>query len=702
MSRTGGEIVNVPKSKGRISLELQSAGGEKGAEGAYTPTGEPLNPKVVGDIDLLKTHPDAAGQVHAQLQAATVDELSRLARGKTTHEGIQRFGASDEALENIYGAYLGGDIPLGSGAITRLDKKGVETVIHPSQSLERKPTVTIEESLEGNLPQRIDQRLQEFQEPGGYVERVNPNFTLMGKDAIIGRANQPTDYDLLRGILKQDYYDLPPGQRFHPEDDPSKFLSAKQIRRLSGEPRKTSSGKIIYPEGSLHKALFGQKGSNLRKHASLLNKLKEYHGESAWKDSPVTDVIRTGNVDELFDKIQSSRIYQDEGKFFDHGIRFPAQIIEGLKSGKLGKASPEVQNYLMRWILNKAAGTDDVRFGIPGKAKKFSNIIDPAAEKAKREILERVERTKAIEDVTPPKQTNPNRIQEIYDEQMSLSPRSMRNLPTEAEEARKASLVLDDDTEGVFVPTQEELVRGGKAQKHAEARKGQEDLDIDRAPNQAVIKEVQDIVNRVTNDPDEQVSVVQQLMFTMEEMQPIDKRLFGNEGIATFLSKYKEFIVDSLRKSIEKKQSLPDKTIDTGPEPLNISEWEKITDDLNKLAIDEGGEKGIVGVSQMKPLMDEWRSSPSEKLRRHMTEPAVPGHGEKPMPLRPVDRIAIWKDQNEVFPYGIVERKPQETYKSKIQTWTTPFDEAIQTYKHNPDIERLMDAIIAADAKRQK
>ena len=104
----------------------------------------------------------------------------------------------------------------------------------------------------------------------------------------------------------------------------------------------------------------------------------------------------------------------------------------------------------------------------------------------------------------------------------------------------------------------------------------------------------------------------------------------------------------------------------------------------------------------MKPLMDEWRSSPSEKLRRHMTEPAVPGHGEKPMPLRPVDRIAIWKDQIEVFPYGIVERKPQETYKSKIQTWTTPFDEAIQTYKHNPDIERLMDAIIAADAKRQK
>ena len=100
MSRTGGEIVNVPKSKGRISLELQSAGGEKGAEGAYTPTGEPLNPKVVGDIDLLKTHPDAAGQVHAQLQAATVDELSRLARGKTPHEGIQRFGASDEELEN--------------------------------------------------------------------------------------------------------------------------------------------------------------------------------------------------------------------------------------------------------------------------------------------------------------------------------------------------------------------------------------------------------------------------------------------------------------------------------------------------------------------------------------------------------------------------------------------------------------------------
>ena len=715
MARTGGEVTDVPKGKGRVSVELQSAGGEKGAEGAYTPTGEPLKPKVTGDIDLLQKHPDAARQIYSQLEAASVDDLNRLARGRTVLEDIQRFGANEEELQSAAGRHLQRDVPLGSSATTRVDEKGVETTIHPSQSLERKPTATVEESLEGNLPQRIDQRLQEFQEPGGYVERVNPKFTLMGRDAIISRANRPTDYDLLRGILKQDYYDLPPGQRFHPEDDPSKFLSAEQIRQLEGAPRKDARGRDIYPEGSLHSALFGREGSNLREHAPILQKLKRLHGDYAFKGSPVTDVIRTGNIDELFGGIQRSPMYKNEGKFFDQSLRFPAQLVEALRSGKLSKASPEVQNYLMRWILNKPTsqriGPEPFRayaFGEKNRPNLTKTFADEAtAGKAKRGIQGRVAETKAAEDVSP-SETNPNRLQQMYDDQASLSPPSMRNLPTEAEEARRLSALESPDD----VLTGRDLQGSIRSEDLPPPRKEAARQSIrrqigDAPPKTSRVKpemtgaemRMEELVSTQTQKADELVELRNDMI---KERESITKQIEGvpNEQTSKRLSNQlseTDRVIKELTDEINKIQDDMMQYERTGkvsgwdePSPkrdvlemyqqpkqsskAESSGWEKITSDVDKSAEDLLDEmtnlddmaneaEKIAGVSWTKPLMDEFSTSPSEKLRRHLVEPAVPGYGEG-------------------------RQKPQGTYESRpgpITDWGTA--------STVDEIERLMEAL---------
>ena len=100
----------------------------------------------------------------------------------------------------------------------------------------------------------------------------------------------------------------------------------------------------------------------------------------------------------------------------------------------------------------------------------------------------------------------------------------------------------------------------------------------------------------------------------------------------------------------------------------------KITSDVDKSAEDLLDEmtnlddmaneaEKIAGVSWTKPLMDEFSTSPSEKLRRHLVEPAVPGYGEG-------------------------RQKPQGTYESRpgpITDWGTA--------STVDEIERLMEAL---------
>jgi hypothetical protein len=403
-----------------------------------------------------------------------------------------------------------------------------------------------------------------------FIELIksDPKFEGMSPSQVaqtVDESNAANSFEQLSNLMRSRHLEKPIGKPIEP--DYGERVPVEELDQLQNPVKEQLSGSQDY----------------IRKNFPALLRARSAYGPGLQMRSPRAS---TGQEIQALNLLDPDRLKTDMPELYNYMMHLnatkPGQVASNPMATRLGAAISGKPGYAKS----------------PAQVKQEERLAAQQDLEVKRNIV--------------PEQTN------------------VDNVFSDASMAKTASESWDDvfadvssRTRRLDDPTQKELIKGGEAQKRSEVKKGQEDLDIDRAPNQAVVKEVQDIVNQVTNDPDEQMSIVQQIMFTMEEMQP-------SEGITAYLSKNKEAIVDRLRKGVKEKQALPDKTIDTGPEPLNI---------------------------------DEFSSSPSEKLRRHMVEPTVRGYGES-------------------------RQKPQGTYESRpgpITDWGTA--------STVDEIERLMEAL---------